>query len=225
VLARRTIRRKPRPLVIICDISGSMSLYSRLLLHFVHTVSNGLTNVETFVFATRLTRITRQLTRRDVDVAIEDVTKTVQDWSGGTRIGESLHTFNYLWARRVLGRGAVALIISDGWDRGDIRVLADEMARLRRNCHRLIWLNPLLGQDDYRPVTAGMRTALPFIDDFLPANTLDNLQALGRALEAVDDQPRIEHAGRYVAEGEKASTRRLSAGQASTHGGSHEARQ
>jgi uncharacterized protein with von Willebrand factor type A (vWA) domain len=221
VLARRTIRRKPRPLVIICDISGSMSLYSRLLLHFVHTVSNGLTNVETFVFATRLTRITRQLTRRDVDVAIEDVTKTVQDWSGGTRIGESLHTFNYLWARRVLGRGAVALIISDGWDRGDIRVLADEMARLRRNCHRLIWLNPLLGQDDYRPVTAGMRTALPFIDDFLPANTLDNLLALGRALEAVDDQPRIEHAGRYIAKGEKSALRRPSAGHASTHGGSH----
>jgi uncharacterized protein with von Willebrand factor type A (vWA) domain len=196
VLARRTIRRKPRPLVIICDISGSMSLYSRLLLHFVHTVSNGLSNVETFVFATRLTRITRQLARRDVDAAIEEVTKTVQDWSGGTRIGESLHTFNYLWSRRVLGRGAVALIISDGWDRGDTRILEDEMARLRRHCHRLIWLNPLLGQEDYRPVTAGMRTALPFIDDFLPANTLDSLLALGRALEAVDDHPRAEHAAR-----------------------------
>ncbi len=195
VLARRTIRRKPRPLVIICDISGSMSLYSRLLLHFVHTVSNGLSNVETFVFATRLTRITRQLARRDVDAAIEDVTKSVQDWSGGTRIGESLRTFNYLWARRVLGRGAVVLIISDGWDRGDVRILAEEMARLRRNCHRLIWLNPLLGQDDYRPVTAGMRTALPFIDNFLPANTLDSLLALGRALEAVDDRPRAEQRG------------------------------
>ena len=187
-LARRAIRRKPRPLVIICDISGSMSLYSRLLLHFVHTVSNGLENVETFVFATRLTRITRQLARRDVDVAISDVTKTVQDWSGGTRIGDALRTFNYRWARRVLGRGAVVLIISDGWDRGDVHVLAEEMARLQRNCHRLIWLNPLLGQEDYRPITAGMRTALPFIDDFLPANNLDSLFALGRALEAVDDQ-------------------------------------
>jgi uncharacterized protein len=193
VLARRIIRRKPRPLVIICDISGSMSLYSRLLLHFVHTVSNGLSNVETFVFATRLTRITRQLARRDVDAAIEDVTKIVQDWSGGTRIGESLHTFNYHWARRVLGRGAVVLIISDGWDRGDIRVLAEEMARLRRYCHRLIWLNPLLGQEDYRPVTAGMRAALPFIDDFLPANTLDSLLALGRVLEAMDDSRRAEY--------------------------------
>jgi uncharacterized protein with von Willebrand factor type A (vWA) domain len=170
-----------------------MSLYSRLLLHFVHTVSNGLSNVETFVFATRLTRITRQLARRDVDAAIEDVTKIVQDWSGGTRIGESLHTFNYHWARRVLGRGAVVLIISDGWDRGDIRVLAEEMARLRRHCHRLIWLNPLLGQEDYRPVTAGMRAALPFIDDFLPANTLDSLLALGRVLEAMDDRRRAEY--------------------------------
>ncbi|HEX6799305.1 MAG TPA: VWA domain-containing protein [Ktedonobacterales bacterium] len=189
-LAWRRVRRKPRPLVILCDISGSMSLYSRLLLHFVHTVSNGLGNVETFVFATRLTRITRQLARRDVDEAVREVTRSVQDWSGGTRIGESLRAFNYRWARRVLGRGAVVLIISDGWDRGDIRVLSDEMARLQRNCHRLIWLNPLLGQDDYRPVTAGMRTALPYIDDFLPANNLDSLFALGRALEAVDDTRR-----------------------------------
>ncbi len=190
LLARRRPRRQPRPLVIICDISGSMSLYSRLLLHFVHTVSNGLANVETFVFGTRLTRITRQLARRDVDQAIRDVTSSVQDWSGGTRIGESLRTFNRVWARRVLGRGAVVLIISDGWDRGDVRVLREEMERLQRNCHRLMWLNPLLGQEDYRPVTAGMRTALPYIDDFLPANNLDSLLALGRALEAVDDRRR-----------------------------------
>lgn len=187
VLARRQRRRKPRPLVIICDISGSMSLYSRLLLHFVHTVSSGLRNVETFVFGTRLTRITRQLVRRDVDESLTQVTRAVQDWSGGTRIGDSLRTFNRLWGRRVLGQGAVVLIISDGWDRGDVRVLAEEMARLRRNAHRLIWLNPLLGHDDYRPVTAGMRAALPYIDRFLPANNLDSLFALGAALEAVDD--------------------------------------
>ncbi|MFI5274537.1 MAG: VWA domain-containing protein [Ktedonobacterales bacterium] len=189
-LAWRRVRRKPRPLVIICDISGSMSVYSRLLLHFVHTVSNGLGNVETFVFATRLTRITRQLARRDVDEAVHEVTRSVQDWSGGTRIGDSLSTFNYAWARRVLGRGAVVLIISDGWDRGDVRVLSEEMARLQRNCHRLLWLNPLLGHEDYRPVTAGMRAALPYIDAFLPANDLDSLFALGRALEAVDDSRR-----------------------------------
>jgi len=198
-LARRAIRRKPRPLVIICDISGSMSLYSRLLLHFVHTVSNGLTNVETFVFATRLTRITRQLARRDVDEAIHDVTRSVQDWSGGTRIGEALRTFNYRWSRRVLGRGAVVLIISDGWDRGDVRVLGEEMARLQRNCHRLIWLNPLLGQEDYRPVTAGMRAALPYVDDFLPANNLESLFSLARALEEVDDRRAPNRAARPVA--------------------------
>ena len=195
-LARRERRRKPRPLVILCDISGSMSLYSRLLLHFIHTVSNGREHVETFVFATRLTRITRQLARRDVDAAVQEVTKTVQDWSGGTRIGDSLRAFNYRWARRTLGHGAVVLIISDGWDRGDTKLLAQEMARLQRNCHRLIWLNPLLGQQDYRPVTAGMRAALPSIDDFLPAHTLDSLIALGKLLESVDDSARPARATR-----------------------------
>jgi len=197
-LARRARRWKPRPLVILCDISGSMSVYSRLLLHFVHTVANGLENVETFVFGTRLTRVTRQLNRRDVDQALRDVTRSVADWSGGTRIGDSLRAFNFRWARRVLGRGAVALIISDGWDRGDVRALAGEMERLRRNCHRLIWLNPLLGQEDYRPVTAGMRAALPFIDDFLPANNLDSLLALGQALEAMGEgrRPSRRHTGR-----------------------------
>ena len=199
-LARRDLRRKPRPLVILCDISGSMSLYSRLLLHFVHTVTNGLggslAHVETFVFGTRLTRITRQLARRDVDEAIRDVTKNVQDWSGGTRIGDSLRTFNYRWARRVLGRGAVVLVISDGWDRGDIRALGEEMDRLQRSCHRLIWLNPLLGQSDYRPVTAGMRAALPYIDDFLPANNLESLLALGKLLEQVQGARRPERGGR-----------------------------
>jgi uncharacterized protein with von Willebrand factor type A (vWA) domain len=198
-LARREVRVKPRPLVILCDISGSMSLYSRLLLHFVHTVSNGLEHVETFVFGTRLTRITRQLARRDVDEAVHDVSKSVQDWSGGTRIGESLHTFNYRWARRVLGRGAVVLIISDGWDRGDTRILSEEMARLQRSCHRLIWVNPLLGQEDYRPVTAGMRAALPYIDNFLPGNNLESLLALGKLLERVDGHRRPPRSGRVPA--------------------------
>ena len=198
-LARRERRRKPRPLVIICDISGSMSLYSRLLLHFIHTVSNGREHVETFVFGTRLTRITRQLARRDVDAAMQDVTKSVQDWSGGTRIGDSLRAFNYRWARRTLGHGAVVLIISDGWDRGDTQLLAQEMARLQRNCHRLIWLNPLLGHQDYRPVTAGMRAALPYIDDFLAAHSLDSLIALGKLLEAVDDSARPARASHLTA--------------------------
>jgi uncharacterized protein with von Willebrand factor type A (vWA) domain len=186
-LTWRRIKRKPRPLVIVCDISGSMSLYSRLLLHFIHTISSGLQNTEAFVFGTRLTRITRQLRKRDVDDAVRDVSKNVQDWSGGTRIGECLRDFNYRWARRVLGHGAVVLIISDGWDRGEPEVLRAEMDRLQHSSHRLIWLNPLLGSSDYRPVTIGMKTALPFIDDFLSAHSLDSLLELGKVLEEIDD--------------------------------------
>jgi uncharacterized protein with von Willebrand factor type A (vWA) domain len=186
-LTWRENKRKPRPLVIICDISGSMSLYSRLLLHFVHTISNGLMNVEAFVFGTRLTRITRQLKRRDVDDAVRDVSKSVQDWSGGTRIGDALHFFNHHWAKRVLGRGAVVLIISDGWDRGEAGVLSIEMDRLQHSCHRLIWLNPLLGSPDYRPLTIGMKTALPFVDNFLPAHNLNSLIDLGNLLSSIDD--------------------------------------
>jgi len=186
-LTWRKTRYKPRPLVIVCDISGSMSLYSRLLLHFIHTISNGLMNVEAFVFGTRLTRITRQLKKRDVDDAVRDVSKSVQDWSGGTRIGDALHYFNNKWARRVLGRGAIVLLISDGWDRGDAGVLEIEMDRLQHSCHRLIWLNPLLGSPDYRPLTIGMKTALPFIDNFLPAHNLDSLISLGNLLSSIDD--------------------------------------
>jgi uncharacterized protein len=186
-LTWREIKRKPRPLVIICDISGSMSLYSRLLLHFIHTVSNGLMNVEAFVFGTRLTRITRQLKRRDVDDAVRDVSKAVQDWSGGTRIGDAIHEFNQRWSRRVLGHGAVVLVISDGWDRGEAGTLQAEMDRLQHSCHRLIWLNPLLGSPDYRPLTIGMKTALPFIDNFLPAHNLDSLISLGNILASIDD--------------------------------------
>ncbi len=194
-LAWRETRQKPRPLVIICDISGSMSLYSRLLLHFVHTISNGLLNVEAFVFGTRLTRITRQLKRRDVDDAVRDVSKSVQDWSGGTRIGDALHSFNQHWARRVLGRGAVVLIISDGWDRGDAGTLAIEMDRLQHSSHRLIWLNPLLGSPEYRPLTIGMKTALPYIDDFLPVHNLDSLINLGNLLNTIGESRPVRGPG------------------------------
>src|ERR1051326_1345315 len=186
-LTWRKIKRKPRPLVIICDISGSMSLYSRLLLHFIHTISSGLQNTEAFVFGTRLTRITRQLRKRDVDDAVRDVSKNVQDWSGGTRIGECLRDFNFRWARRVLGHGAVVLIISDGWDRGEPEVLKAEMDRLQHSSHRLIWLNPLLGSPHYRPVTIGLKTGRPFVDDFLSAHSLDSLLELGKVLEQIDD--------------------------------------
>jgi hypothetical protein len=192
-LRRRTV---PRPLVLLCDVSGSMDRYSRMLLHFAHGLVRRHRRVEAFLFSTRLTRITRELRGHRLDDVAGAVARAVQDWSGGTRIGESLRAFNYRWARRTLGHGAVVLIISDGWDRGDTQLLTQEMARLQRNCHRLIWLNPLLGQQDYRPVTAGMRAALPYIDDFLPAHTLDSLVALGKLLESVDDAARPARASR-----------------------------
>jgi len=185
-LAHRRLRTRPRPLVLICDISGSMDHYSRTLLQFLHTVEHGLDRVEAFVFATRLTRVTRQLRTRDPGVALTEVSKAVQDWSGGTRIGEAIRTFNYAWSKRVLGRGAIVMIISDGWDRGDIATLRTEMERLQRNCYRLIWLNPLLGLPSYQPLTQGIQAALPFVDDFMPVHNLDSLQALGRHLEKIE---------------------------------------
>ncbi len=180
---------KPRPLVIIADISGSMERYTRLLLHFVYALAEGLDqHVEAFVFSTRLTRITRQLRGRDPDRALRAVAHTVPDWSGGTRIGEALKTFNFDWGRRVLGRGAVVLLISDGWDRGDIELLRTEMARLQRSCYRLIWLNPLLGSPQYEPLTRGMQAALPYIDDFLPVHNLASLEDLADHLARLDER-------------------------------------
>ncbi len=181
-LARREPKYKRRPIVVLCDISGSMERYTRVLLQFLYVITNRLDRVETFVFSTRLTRITRQLRRRDIDEALAEAARVVHDWGGGTRIGEVLKTFNYVWSRRVLGQGAVVLIISDGWDRGDIELLAREMARLQRSCHRLIWLNPLLGSPSYQPLTRGMQAALPYIDDFLPVHNLASLEQLGRVL-------------------------------------------
>ncbi len=177
--ARREPKTKPRPLVVIADVSGSMERYTRLLLHFIYSLAEGLqSSVEAFVFSTRLTRITRQLRGHDVEGALREVSRTVPDWSGGTRIGEALKTFNFRWARRVLGRGAVVLIISDGWDRGDIDLLRREMARLQRSCYRLVWLNPLLGMPQYEPLTRGMQAALPYVDDFLPVHNLASLEDL-----------------------------------------------
>ena len=184
-LTFREPKMKKRPLVLICDISGSMERYTRLLLQFVHTLENSLDKVEAFVFGTRLTRITRLLRRKDIDDALDDVSKVVQDWGGGTRIGESLHAFNYEWSRRVLNQGAIVIVISDGWDRGEPELLRDAMAHLQRNCFRLIWLNPLLGTSGYQPLTRGMQAALPYCDDFLPANNLASLQALAKLLVEV----------------------------------------
>ncbi|MDE3087823.1 MAG: VWA domain-containing protein [Chloroflexota bacterium] len=194
-LAWKRTKFKPRPLVVLCDISGSMERYSRMLLHFVHTLSNvtvapgansGLEHVEAFLFGTRLTRITRQIQRKDIDEAIGEVVKVVEDWGGGTRSGDALKTFNYLWARRVAARGAIVLIISDGWDRGDVELLRQEMERLQRSCFRLIWLNPLLALPDYQPMTQGLQAALPYVDDFLPVHNLESLEMLGRMLSQLD---------------------------------------
>lgn len=185
--ARREPQRKPRPLVVICDISGSMERYTRLLLHFVYGLTQGLgQRVEAFAFGTRLTRLSRHLRERDIERALSGVSRAVVDWAGGTRIGDSLKSFNYQWGRRVLGGGAVVLIISDGWDRGEPEVLAREMERLRRSCHRLVWLNPLLGSPEYEPLTRGMQAALPHVDDFLPVHNLASLEGLAQHLERLE---------------------------------------
>jgi uncharacterized protein with von Willebrand factor type A (vWA) domain len=186
ILPRRQHKYKPRPLVLICDISGSMERYTRLLLQFVHTLASSVFQVESFVFSTSLSRITRQLRHKSVDLALKEVGYTVQDWGGGTRIGGALHTFNYIWARRVLGNGAVVLIITDGWDRGEPALLKAEMQRLQRNCYRLIWLNPLLGSPQYEPLTRGAQSMLPFVDDFLPVHNLASLESLAGELWRVN---------------------------------------
>ncbi len=179
-------RFRPRPLVILADISGSMERYTRILLLFAHTLAEGLERgVEAFLFGTRLTRITRQIRGRDLDAALAETARAVPDWSGGTRIGEALREFNLRWARRVLRSGAVVLLISDGWDCGDPEMLRREVARLQRTCHRLIWLNPLLGSPDYEPLTRGMTTALPFTDDFLPVHDLASLEQLATRLQTL----------------------------------------
>jgi uncharacterized protein with von Willebrand factor type A (vWA) domain len=183
----RRVKEKPRALVVICDISGSMDRYSRLLLHFIHTIENGMAKVEAFVFGTRLTRITRLIKNRPIDEAITRVSSEVQDWAGGTRIGESIQSFNQEWARRVLRNGAVVLIISDGWDRGDPDLLANEMSRLQRSSYRLIWLNPLLGSPRYQPLTRGMQAALPYVDDFMPVHNLESLEYLAEHLSSLSD--------------------------------------
>ena len=175
-------REKPRRLTLICDVSGSMERYTRMLLHFIHSLADNWDGVEAFLFATRLTRVTDRLAHRGVDDAVEGVARAVPDWAGGTRIGDAVKTFNYSWSRRVLGWGSVVLIISDGWDRGEPELLGRETARLQRSCHRLIWLNPLLGSETYAPLTRGMQAALPFVDDHLPVHNLASLQDLAERL-------------------------------------------
>lgn len=184
-LARKDRKIKHRPLVLLCDLSGSMERYARILLQFIYIVTNRADRVESFVFSTRLTRITRQLRTRSIERALQEAAASIHDWGGGTRIGEAIRRFNYEWGRRVLGQGAVVLIISDGWDRGDIDLLGREMDRLHRSCHRLIWLNPLLGAPDYEPLVRGIQAALPHVDDFLPVHNLASLEQLAAILQAI----------------------------------------
>jgi uncharacterized protein with von Willebrand factor type A (vWA) domain len=174
--------RRPRPVVLVCDVSGSMAPYARMLLQYLQASVAARRRVEAFAFGTRLTRITRELDERDPDRALARASAAVEDWSGGTRIGDSLGTLNRDFGRR-LDRGAVCVILSDGWDRGDPGRLAAEMARLRRCTSRIVWLNPLKASPGYEPLVRGMRAALPHVDDFLAGNTLASLEELADLLE------------------------------------------
>jgi uncharacterized protein with von Willebrand factor type A (vWA) domain len=184
-LPRQRRRTQPRTLVLLCDVSGSMERYSRMLLHFAHSIAARRRHVEVFLFSTQLTRVTMEVRAKRLDAAFASLSRAVPDWSGGTRIGDALAQFHRRWARRVLHRGPVVLLISDGWDRGDPALLRDQIKRLRRSSSRLIWLNPLLGTTDYAPLTRGLQAALPYVDDFLPVRTLNDLGDLADHLNAL----------------------------------------
>lgn len=177
-LKKKRLKSRRRSLIVLCDISGSMEAYSRIFLQLIFGLGRGTGHLEAFVFGTRLTRITRRLQRRNVDQALAEATSDILDWGGGTRIGESFQTFNQQWGRRVMRPGAVVLVISDAWDRGQPDLMARQVERLSRRCSRLIWLNPLIGSEGYEPTAAGIRGVLPYIDDFLPIHNLHSLEQL-----------------------------------------------
>lgn len=181
-LLRRGPSQRPRRLVLLVDVSGSMSAYARTLVRFAHAAALGGRRVEVFTLGTRLTRLTRELATHDPDTALERAGRAVPDWSGGTRLGESLRRFNDLWGAHGLARGAVVVVLSDGWDRGDPAVLGDELARLRRVAHRIVWVNPLKAGPGYSPLAAGMAAALPHVDAFLEGHNLVALEALAADL-------------------------------------------
>lgn len=184
-LRRRHPGTRPSVLVVLCDVSGSMARYSRMLLHFMHAVGSRRAGFHAFTIGTRLTNITRALRRRDVDQALAEASRTVADWSGGTRIGACLREFNREWGRRLLAQGAVVLIVSDGLDCGEGAELEHEMDRLHRSCRRVTWLNPLLRFHGFEPRAAGIRAMLPHVDDFIPAHDIASLSDLGRVLSGV----------------------------------------
>lgn len=189
IARRRQVERTP-PLVAICDISGSMARYAQILLHFMHAVTADRDRVHSFLFGTRLSNITRQLRHKDPEIAFEMISHIVPDWSGGTRIGEALERFNQDWGRRVLGQGAVVLLITDGLDREGGRGLAEATDRLQRSCRRLIWLNPLLRYAGFQPKSQGIRAMLPHVHDFRPVHNLASLKAL---VDALSETPKREH--------------------------------
>ena len=178
---RAPATRRP-PIVAICDISGSMSDYTRVFLHFLHAMGEARGSVQTFLFGTRLTNVTRALRHKDVDEALAACSSHVEDWSGGTRIATSLHDFNRLWSRRVLGQGATVLLFTDGLERDGVNDLAREMQRLHKSCRRLIWLNPLLRYDRFEPRAQGIRAMLPHVDEFRPIHNLASIADLVTAL-------------------------------------------
>jgi hypothetical protein len=190
----RLVRAAPSelhpPLVVLCDISGSMNPYARMFLHFLHAITNDRDRVSVFVFGTRLTNITRQLRHRDVDVAMAKVAEAIKDWSGGTRIGASLREFNFRWARRTLGQNACVLLVSDGLDREAGEGLGEEMERLAKSCRSLVWLNPLLRYEKFEARPAGVRAMLPHVDLFLPVHNLKSLVDLARTLSGADLEKR-----------------------------------
>ena len=178
------VKRGPKvgkiKMVVLCDVSGSMDVYTRFLLQFLYGLQNGLRGVETIVFSTRLTRITPLLRRRNIDAALELISDTVHDWSGGTQIGACLKVFNDDWAPRLVTAKTLVIVISDGWDTGDTDVLDAEMARLQARSKQLIWLNPLLGSPSYEPICKGMHTALPYVKHFMPVHNVESLRLFGR---------------------------------------------
>lgn len=173
---------RPRRVVLLADVSGSMEPYSRLLIRFAHLAVAARARVEAFTIGTRLTRLTRELATRDPDEALARAASAVPDWSGGTRLGEALRRFNDEWGVRGMARGAVVVILSDGWDRGEPEELAEQMARLHRVAHRIVWVNPLKATPGYEPLARGMAAALPYIDVFLEGHSLDSLEELARVV-------------------------------------------
>jgi uncharacterized protein with von Willebrand factor type A (vWA) domain len=175
-----------RKLIVLCDVSGSMEPYSRAILLFVHGLLESGRGVEAFAFGTRLTRLTEELSGPDPERALEEASTRVVDWSGGTRIGASLKAFNDLWGRRALSRGAVVVVVSDGWEREDAATVGREMARLARCAYAVVWVNPLKGHPDYEPLAGGMRAALPYVDRFLPGHNLASLEDLAGVLAGIE---------------------------------------